>query len=178
MLSICQREDVGAVGAKLLYPDNTVQHAGVLMIACQSVNDVAGPIHVFNNIDADDPGYMRRAVLTQDVSVVTAACMMVEKRLFEELGGFDEYFAVAFNDVDFCLRVRDTNRLVVFTPDAKLYHYESISRGYDSSGNNMRRFIEEQGKLKTRWSKYYCSGDPYFGTASTSVFYVPSWCKI
>lgn len=177
MLSICQREDVGAVGAKLLYPDNTVQHAGVLMIACQSVNDVAGPIHVFSNIDADDPGYMRRAVLTQDVSVVTAACMMVEKRLFEELGGFDECFAVAFNDVDFCLRVRDDNRLVVYTPEAKLYHYESISRGYDSSGNNMRRFIEEQGKLRTRWSKYYCGGDPYFGTASTSVFYVPSWCK-
>ena len=177
MLSICQREDVGAVGAKLLYPDNTVQHAGVLMITCQSANDLAGPIHVFNNIDADDPGYMRRAVLTQDVSAVTAACMMVEKRFFKELNGFDEYFAVAFNDVDFCLRVRDANHLVVYAPEAKLYHYESISRGYDSSGKNMRRFIEEQGKLRARWSKYYFNGDPYFGAASTLVSYVPSWFK-
>lgn len=113
MLSFCQREDVGAVGAKLLYPDDTVQHAGVMMIYCNNEGEMGGPIHVFNNLDRNDPGYMRRAVISQDLSAVTAACMMTKRSVFEELNGFNEDFEVAFNDVDFCLRVRLLDKLVV-----------------------------------------------------------------
>lgn len=177
MLSICQRQDVGIVGAKLLYPDNTIQHAGVMMIKCQNVNEIAGPIHVFNNLDQDDAGYMRRAALHQDLSAVTAACMMMKRSLFDSLGGFDETYAVAFNDIDLCLRVRELGYLVVYDPDAVLYHYESVSRGYDSSGENARRFIAEQGRMRTRWSEYYCNGDPYHSYASTMMVYKPQWMK-
>lgn len=160
MLGFCQREDVGIVGAKLLYPDDTVQHAGVLMIKCENAFGSGGPIHVFNNLDKDDPGYMRRASIPQDVTAVTAACMLTKRSVFEVLGGFDEDFAVAFNDVDYCLRVREKGFLVVFDADALLYHYESFSRGYET-GEKMARFMREQGRLRTLWSDYYVNGDPY-----------------
>lgn len=166
MLSFCQREDVGAVGAKLLYPDDTVQHAGVMMICCRNEGEMGGPIHVFNNLDRDDPGYMRRAVISQDLSAVTAACMMTKRSVFEELNGFNEDFEVAFNDVDFCLRVRSLDKLVVFDADALLYHYESFSRGYET-GEKKVRFMREQGKLRTAWAEYYVNGDPYHGPMST-----------
>lgn len=166
MLSFCQREDVGAVGAKLLYPDDTVQHAGVMMICCRNEGEMGGPIHVFNNLDRDDPGYMRRAVISQDLSAVTAACMMTKRSVFEELNGFNEDFEVAFNDVDFCLRVRSLDKLVVFDADALLYHYESFSRGYET-GEKKIRFMREQGKLRTAWAEYYVNGDPYHGPMST-----------
>lgn len=166
MLSFCQRDDVGAVGAKLLYPDDTVQHAGVMMICCRNEGEMGGPIHVFNNLDRDDPGYMRRAVISQDLSAVTAACMMTKRSVFEELNGFNEDFEVAFNDVDFCLRVRSLNKLVVFDADALLYHYESFSRGYET-GEKKVRFMREQGKLRTAWAEYYVNGDPYHGPMST-----------
>lgn len=166
MLSFCQRDDVGAVGAKLLYPDDTVQHAGVMMICCRNEGEMGGPIHVFNNLDRDDPGYMRRAVISQDLSAVTAACMMTKRSVFEELNGFNEDFEVAFNDVDFCLRVRSLDKLVVFDADALLYHYESFSRGYET-GEKKIRFMREQGKLRTAWAEYYVNGDPYHGPMST-----------
>ena len=166
MLSFCQRDDVGAVGAKLLYPDDTVQHAGVMMICCRNEGEMGGPIHVFNNLDRDDPGYMRRAVISQDLSAVTAACMMTKRSVFEELNGFNEDFEVAFNDVDFCLRVRSLDKLVVFDADALLYHYESFSRGYET-GEKKVRFMREQGKLRTAWAEYYVNGDPYHGPMST-----------
>lgn len=166
MLSFCQRDDVGAVGAKLLYPDDTVQHAGVMMICCRNEGEMGGPIHVFNNLDRDDPGYMRRAVISQDLSAVTAACMMTKRSVFEGLNGFNEDFEVAFNDVDFCLRVRSLNKLVVFDADALLYHYESFSRGYET-GEKKARFMREQGKLRTAWAEYYVNGDPYHGPMST-----------
>lgn len=167
MVSYCQRGDVGVVGAKLLYPDDTVQHAGVFMITCDSVNELGGPAHAFTHLDRNDAGYMRRASLVQDVSVVTGACLMTSRDVFEELNGLDEDFVVAFNDVDYCLRVRKSGRLVVYNPDALLYHYESFSRGSDSSGKNAERFIKEQGKLRARWSEYYLGGDPYFGAYAT-----------
>lgn len=166
MLSFCQREDVGAVGAKLLYPDNTVQHAGVLMIKCNTANEVGGPIHVFNNLDLSDPGYMRRAVISQDLTAVTAACMLTKRSIYEELGGFSEDFVVAFNDIDYCLRVREQGKLVVFDADALLYHYESFSRGYET-GEKVARFMREQGKLRTAWAQYYVDGDPYHSANST-----------
>lgn len=171
MLGLCQREDVGIVGAKLLFPDDTVQHAGVMMIKCGNVNDNAGPMHVFSHLDRDDPGYMRRAQLVQDLSIVTAACLMTKRSVFDALGGLNEDFVVAFNDVDYCLRVRETGKLVVFTPDALLYHYESFSRGSDTLDANVARFIREQGKMRSIWSRYYVQGDPYHGPASTAIYY-------
>ena len=171
MLGLCQREDVGIVGAKLLFPDDTVQHAGVMMIKCGNVNDNAGPMHVFSHLDRDDPGYMRRAQLVQDLSIVTAACLMTKRSVFDALGGLNDDFVVAFNDVDYCLRVRETGKLVVFTPDALLYHYESFSRGSDTLDANVARFIREQGKMRSIWSRYYVQGDPYHGPASTAIYY-------
>ena len=168
MVAYCQREDVGVVGAKLLYPDDTVQHAGVSMIHCNTVNDLGGPIHVFINLDRDDPGYMRRAVLTQDLSAVTAACMMTKASLFRELGGFDGTYVVAFNDVDYCFRVRRAGKLVVFNPDVLLYHYESLSRGADNTPEHAGRFMREQSLLRRQWIEYYTKGDPYHGPACTS----------
>lgn len=173
MLSYCQRDDVGVVGAKLLYPDNTVQHAGVMMIRCQSPAESGGPIHVFQHLDRDDPGYMRRASLAQDLSAVTAACMMTKRSIFLEMQGFREDFAVAFNDVDYCLRVREKGLLVVYNPDVLLYHYESFSRGPDTTTSgvaNYARFLSEQGLLRMEWSEYYAKGDPYHGAFSTMVF--------
>lgn len=167
MVAYCQREDVGIVGAKLLYPDDTIQHAGVIMMKCGSVNELGGPIHVFHDIDRDDPGYMRRASLTQDLSAVTAACMMTKASVFNELGGFSEKYVVAFNDVDYCLRVRAKGLLVVYNPDVLLYHYESVSRGSDTSGKNAERFMREQCMLRSDWTEYYIKGDPYHGPAST-----------
>ena len=159
------------MGAKLLFPDDTVQHAGVMMIKCGNVNDNAGPMHVFSHLDRDDPGYMRRAQLVQDLSIVTAACLMTKRSVFDALGGLNEDFVVAFNDVDYCLRVRETGKLVVFTPDALLYHYESFSRGSDTLDANVARFIREQGKMRSIWSRYYVQGDPYHGPASTAIYY-------
>lgn len=171
MIGLCQREDVGIVGAKLLYPDDTIQHAGVMMVKCQNLSDAAGPVHVFGNLDRDDPGYKFRAQLVQDLSAVTAACMMTKRSIFVELNGFDETFEVAYNDVDYCLRLRETGKLVVYTPDALLYHYESVSRGADTLPQNAERFMREQGKLRTRWSSYYANGDPYHGPASMVSYY-------
>ena len=168
MLSLCQREDVGAVGAKLLYPDNTVQHVGVMMIKCGNPGIMGGPVHVFNNIDRDDPGYMRRAAITQDLTAVTAACMMTKRALFDEIGGFNEDFEVAFNDVDYCLRLRRADKLVVFDADALLYHYESFSRGYESD-EKMARFMAEQGRMRLCWPEYFACGDPYHGAMSTQL---------
>lgn len=171
MLSICQRPEVGVVGAKLLYPDDTVQHAGVIMVKCQSIAEEASPGHAFWNLDRDDPGYMRRASLVQDLSAVTGACLMTKRSVFDELGGLNEEFVVAFNDVDYCLRVRELDKLVVYTPDALLYHHESFSRGSDAVGKNMMRFIGEQGKLRSAWSEYYACGDPYHRPAATMGYY-------
>lgn len=164
MLSLCQREEVGIVGAKLLYPDNTVQHAGVAMLKCFESYEIGGAIHIFANIDKDDPAYQARAILRQDLSAVTAACLLTKKKLYDELGGLDETFVVAYNDIDFCLRVREAGYLVVFDPEAKLYHYESLTRGPDDSKTSpekFARFIKEQSLLRARWSMYYAKGDPY-----------------
>ncbi len=154
MLGICAREDVGAVGVRLLYADDTVQHAGVY------VNGM-GAGHLFKDLPRDNPGYFGLAVRTQDLSAVTAACLMTRRSVFERVGGFTEELAVAFNDVDFCLKVRDAGLLVVYTPEAELYHYESLSRGYESSIEKKRRFHREAALLNYRWPDYYVIADPY-----------------
>ena len=171
MLSLCQRPDVGAVGAKLLYPDDTVQHAGVMMTSCFDPEKVAGPMHVYNHVDRRDGGYMARVNRVQDLSAVTAACMLVRRDVFDRVCGFDEGFAVAYNDVDLCLRIREEGFLIVYDPEALLYHYESVSRGYDTRSDKKRRFISEQSKLRDRWAKYYADGDPYHSVMSLKLDY-------
>ncbi len=156
MLSICQREDVGIVGSKLLYPDNTVQHAGVVV----GMGGIAG--HINKLIPTDDIGYYARASIINNYSAVTAACLLVKRKLFNEVKGLDEEFKVAFNDVDFCMKIRSINKLVVYTPYAQLYHYESKSRGYEDTEEKQLRFKSEADLFEKKWGNIIKKGDPYF----------------
>jgi GT2 family glycosyltransferase len=145
MTSHALRPEIGAVGARLLYPDGTVQHGGIVL----GVGGVAGHAHKY--LPADFPGYFSRGHLVHDVSAVTAACMLVRKQTFEAVGGFDESFAVAFNDVDFCLRVRQTGLRNLWTPFATLIHHESKSRGAEDTPEKRRRFDDERQRMIARW---------------------------
>lgn len=156
MLMYSQREDVGAVGAKLYYPNDTLQHAGVIL----GLGGVAGHSHKY--FDRNSYGYFGRCVLQQNLSAVTAACLMMKKDIFNEIDGFDEAFAVAFNDVDLCMRIRDAGYLIAWTPYAEAYHYESISRGYEDTPEKQARFNGEIIRFKTRWGKQLEQGDPYY----------------
>ncbi len=156
LLDVTRRPDVGICGALLYYPDNTVQHAGCVM----GIGGIAG--HTFVGLERSEPGYMFRAVTTQDLSVVTAACLMVKASVFDEVGGLTEELAVAFNDVDFCLKVRAAGYLVVYNPHAELFHYESKSRGYEDSAEKVARFNSEVEKLEQRWPDILETGDPYY----------------
>lgn len=156
MLGYCQREDVGAVGARLYYPDDTIQHAGVIL----GFGGIAG--HAAIGQDRYQLGYMARALTPQDVSIVTAACMMVDKKVFDEVEGLDERLRVAFNDVDFCMKVRDKNYLVVYNPYAELYHYESKSRGQEDTPEKVARFAGEIDIFKSKWEAELKKGDPYY----------------
>ena len=158
MLSYCQREDVGIVGAKLLYPNEKIQHAGVII--GMGPSHTAG--HIFYNFPGDQFVYAGRTQTTQDLSAVTAACMMTKKSLYEELGGMDEDFQVAFNDIDFCLRMREIGKLVVFQAYAELYHHESLTRGYENRPENRKRFKDETRRFKSRWKEILRKGDPYY----------------
>ncbi len=156
MLGICMREDVGIVGAKLFYDDDTIQHAGVVI----GFGGYAG--HVFNGLKKNDYGYMVRAMITCNYSAVTAACLMTSRKIFDEVGGLDERFVVACNDVDFCLRVREKGYLVVYDAFAHWYHYESKSRGYEDTPEKKQRFDGEVEKFRERWGKLLEEGDPYY----------------
>lgn len=156
MLMYAQRSDVGAVGAKLYYPDGTIQHGGVVL----GVGGVAAHLHC--NRRREDLGYMGRLVFVQDLSAVTAACMMIPRKVWEETGGLDESFEVAFNDVDLCMRIRQKGYLIVFTPYAELYHYESKSRGYEDTPEKRARFVGEVERFQARWAKELEAGDPYY----------------
>jgi GT2 family glycosyltransferase len=150
MLGLLSQKGVGVVGAKLLYPNGTVQHGGDLI----GVGGVANHAHAF--LPRDAPGYQGRALLSQDVSAVTGACLLVWKAVYEELGGLDEkHLPVAFSDVDFCLRVRETGYRIVWTPHAELYHHESVSRGKD---NHLRR---EAAYMRKHW-KQALEHDPFY----------------
>lgn len=155
MLGICARQDVGAVGVRLLYPDDTIQHAGVVVSGM-------GAGHLFLNFPRENHGYFNLADCQRNLSAVTAACMMVDREDFESVGGFDEELAVAYNDVDFCLKLRAHNQLVVYTPEVELYHYESLSRGEENNPEKRRRYYREWTTLLHRWSDFYASGDPYY----------------
>ena len=156
MLSNCQREEVGAVGAKLYYPDNTVQHAGVIV----GIGGVAGS--VFVGLKRGYTGYMHRASIQQNLSAVTAACMMVKKPVFEEVGGFEEKLKVAFNDIDFCLKIREKGYLIVYDPYVELYHYESKTRGAEDTTEKIRRFQSEIEYMRSHWNSILKNGDPAY----------------
>ena len=156
MLGLCQREDVGAVGARLLYQDDTIQHAGVVV----GFGGIAG--HTFIGLHKAENSYFHRAMSTQDYSAVTAACMMTKKSLFEKVGGFTEELAVAFNDIDYCMKVRAEDKLVVYNPYALLYHYESKSRGLEDTPEKVERFNREIKKFSLRWPEILKNGDPYY----------------
>ena len=156
MLGNAQRKDVGIVGCRLLYPDNTIQHAGVII----GIGGIAG--HAFTNLPAARSGYMHRASTQVDYSAVTAACMMISKKLFEEVGGFEEKLTVAFNDIDLCLRVREKGYLVVYDAYVEMIHYESKTRGSEDSKEKVRRFQDEIEYMRTRWIDILKQGDPYY----------------
>ena len=155
LLANCQRPEVGIVGARLYYPDNTIQHAGIVL----GMGGCAGSLFV--GLARSRGGYLHKAALQQDLSAVTAACFMVKKEVFEKAGGFEEKLAVAFNDVDFCLKVRHAGYLVVYDPYAELYHHESKTRGYENTEAKKRRFQEEIEYMRCHWMPDILR-DPYY----------------
>ena len=156
MLGVCQRPEVGGVGAKLIYPDNTIQHAGCVI----GMGGIAG--HMFVDMPADRTGYLHKASLLQDMSAVTAACLLMKKEVFEQAGGFTEELAVAFNDVDLCLKVRKNGYLIVYDPYVKLYHMESKTRGAEDSKEKVRRFQTEIEYMRCHWIDILKNGDPCY----------------
>lgn len=156
MLGICMREDVGAVGAKLLYHDDTVQHAGVIVGAGGIAN------HCFVGLEDGQPGYISRAACVQNYNAVTAACMMTKRSVFEAVHGMNESFEVAFNDIDYCMKVKRLGKLVVYTPYAKFYHYESKSRGADTTPEKAERFLREIRLFEKTWPEILKNGDNYY----------------
>ena len=156
MLGICMRDDVGIVGAKLYFGDDTIQHAGVVL----GFGGFAG--HVFSGYPRSDYGYMLRAVVNSNFSVVTAACLMTKRSVYESVGGLTEDFVVALNDVDYCLKVRREGKLVVLCAQAEWYHYESKSRGYEDTPEKKRRFDGEVAHFRSIWAEVVDAGDPYY----------------
>ena len=153
------KKNVGAVGAKLLYEDDTIQHAGIIM----QIGGIAG--HAFRYHSDEVPGYFGYSDVVRNCAAVTGACMLVRKELWQQLDGFDESLRVSYNDVDFCLRLLEINYAVIYTPFAKLYHLESISRPKtiaDMSTEELVEFQRESDFLRRRHLKYFKEGDPYY----------------
>ena len=156
LLGVCQRPEVGAAGVKLIYPDDTIQHAGCVI----GLGGIAG--HMFVDMPANTTGYLHKASILQDMSAVTAACMMMKRTAFEEAGGFTEKLSVAFNDVDLCLKVRKNHKLIVYDPYVQLYHMESKTRGAEDNKEKVRRFQEEIEYMRCQWIDILKKGDPYY----------------
>lgn len=156
MLGYCQREDVGAVGARLYYEDGTIQHAGVVI----GFGGIAG--HAFVGLSEEEGLYQSRTKVACDYSAVTAACLMTKRSVYDQVGGLEEGFKVAFNDIDFCMKIRQTGKLVVYNANAKLYHYESKSRGLEDTPEKVERFNREIRLFHERWPEILEKGDPYY----------------
>ena len=163
MLMFAQRDDVGVVGAKLYYPSNKIQHGGVIL----GIGGVAGHSHKY--YPRESHGCVSRLITVQDYSAVTAACCMIPRHVFKEISGLDEDFKVAFNDVDMCMRIRKAGYLIVWTPYAELYHYESESRGYEDTPEKIERFSREVKRFHKLWGKELLAGDPYYNPNLTLV---------
>ncbi len=161
MLGNCQRPEVGIVGAKLYYPDDSIQHAGIALgIGEGRANGgVAGAMLV--GMERSCPGYLNRALMQLNYSAVTAACLMVKRSIYEEVGGLEEDLAVAYNDVDFCLKVGQAGYLIVYNPRVEAYHHESKSRGQEDTPEKVERFQRETEYMKEKWGSLL-KNDPYY----------------
>lgn len=156
LLGYCMRPDVGIVGARLFYDDDTVQHAGVIL----GFGSIAG--HCFIQQPRSNSGYQHRIISAQNYSAVTAACMMVDRKVYEQVGGLSTELAVAFNDIDFCLKVGAAGYRIVYNPYVELYHYESKSRGLEDTPEKQARFNKEIATLESRWPQVFAKTDPYY----------------
>lgn len=176
LLGFALRPEVGIVGAKLLFADETIQHAGV---GIQFSDLAAEPaFHLYAQLPKGTNGYHDRAIKTQDYSAVTGACQMTPRAVFDEVGGYDEELAVAFNDVDYCLKVIEASKLVVYCAEVECFHYESVSRGSDKAhAEKQERAAAERKLLQNRWASRYEAGDPYLNPNynSTSPYCKPTY---
>jgi GT2 family glycosyltransferase len=156
MLEFAVRPDVGAVGAKLYYPNTLIQHAGIV------IGMGVGAGHYFVGYPKETPGYRYNLVVPQNLSAVTAACLMIRKEVFNEIGGFDPDYQLGYGDIDLCLKLRQKDYLIVWTPYAELIHYESMTRGYEDTPQKEARFYREANLLMERWADFFKLGDPYY----------------
>ena len=169
MLGFCQREDVGGVGVKLYYDDDTIQHAGITV----GIGGIAG--NRFKSIPKDGHAYFAEESMIQNLSAVTAACIMNPRSVYEEVGYMEEKLAVAFNDVDFCLKVREKGYLIVFNPYVEFIHYESKTRGAEDTPEKIKRFQGEINTFEERWHDFLDKGDPYYNinlSLDTEVYHM------
>ena len=169
MLGFCQRKDVGAVGVKLFFPDETIQHAGIIV----GIGGIAG--NRFKSIPKSGHGYFAKESMIENLSAVTAACIMTPKAIYDEVGWMDEELAVAFNDVDFCLKIREKGYLIVYNPFVEFWHYESKTRGQEDSPAKIKRFQGEMSRFEQRWPEILDSGDPYYNinlSLDTEVYHM------
>jgi O-antigen biosynthesis protein len=162
MLEHAQRTNVGAVGGLLIYPNNTIQHAGLI------IGNPFIAINSHKHMPSAHHGYFGRAKQVGNVMAVTAACMMMRKEIFTEIGGFDQDLSVAYNDVDLCLRMKDKGYQIIYTPFAQLYHYESLSRGYENTPEKQKRFQQEVNYIRKKWGNVIDKGDPYYNENLTT----------
>ena len=169
MLGYCQREDVGAVGVKLYFPDETIQHAGIIV----GIGGIAG--NRFKSIPKNGHGYFAKESMVENLSAVTGACLMAPKTIYEEVNWMNEDLAVAFNDVDFCLKIREKGYLVVYNPFVEFWHYESKSRGQENTPAKIKRFQGEMSTFEQRWGDILDEGDPYYNvnlSLDTEVYHM------
>jgi GT2 family glycosyltransferase len=157
LLEHAVRPEVGAVGAKLYYPDDTVQHAGIVLGICGVVG------HAFRHCPRSSEGYGKRLVTARNVSAVTGACLMVRRDVFREVQGFDERLEIEFNDLDLCLKLRQRGYWNIWTPHAELYHWESKTRGsYADNPTKVARFRRELELFIENWADVLAAGDPFY----------------
>ena len=156
MLGYALRPDVGAVGAKLYFPNMLIQHAGVI------VGMGVGSGHRFVGFPQADSGYQYNLIIPQNLSAVTAACLMIRHNVFDEVNSFDPAYQIAYGDIDLCLKLRQKDYLIVWTPYAELIHYESMTRGYEDTSIKEARFYKEADLLMKRWADFFSNGDPYY----------------
>lgn len=162
MVSWAAREDIGCVGAKLYYDNGAIQHAGVVL----GIGGVAGHSHKY--FPRDSYGYFSRLMVHHNVSAVTAACLLIRRDVYESVGGLDEHLAVAFNDVDLCIKVGARGYRNIFTPFAELFHHESASRGHEDTPEKKARFLDEINRMQTRWAKEL-QADRYYSPNLTLI---------
>lgn len=167
MVSTCQRDEVGIVGARLFYPDDTIQHAGIVVGVGGHARGIAS--NMFVGLRKVKDGYLHKSAIQLNYSAVTAACLMVKRNAFDAVDGLTEELAVAFNDVDFCLKIRKLGYLVCYNPYVVAYHYESKSRGSEDSPEKQKRFHSEIDYMREHWNEILKNGDPYYNVNLSSV---------